>query len=260
MHPLLFMLGPIPVHTYGFLIALGFLCGLQILKKLAIREKFNVDRILDLAFSSLIVGMVGARLLFIVTRFDSFFRHPLDMFKLWEGGLVFFGGPLLVVPFIVWRCKVMKLPLWSFGDIGVFTLVLTHSFGRLGCLAAGCCYGKPTGTSYGVRLYSELVDPQLRGIPLHPTQLYESGALFILLGILYWIYQHKKFDGQVLLSYFLLYPIIRSIIEVYRGDSIRGFVIEDVLSTSQFISIVIFTITAVLFVRRYRTATRLRQS
>ena len=119
-------------------------------------------------------------------------------------------------------------------------LVVAHAFGRLGCLGAGCCYGRPTTEPWGIKLFSDLVDPSLQGVPLHPTQLYESVSLFILFGGMLYIFKHRRFLGQVGLTYFMIYPIIRSIIEIYRGDSIRGFVIDNVLSTSQFISILVF--------------------
>jgi len=94
------------------------------------------------------------------------------------------------------------------------------------------------------------VDESLRGVLLHPTQLYEAGALVILFAGLLWIFRHKSFDGQVVLTYFMAYPIIRSIVEIFRGDLIRGFVIDGVLSTSQFISILVFLVaTAALIFR-----------
>jgi phosphatidylglycerol:prolipoprotein diacylglycerol transferase len=165
---------------------------------------------------------------------------PVDMLRVWEGGLVFFGGPLAVVPFVIWYVKRHPLPIWRTMDAMGPGLVINHAFGRLGCLAAGCCYGKPTGSDFGIRLYSPLVDRELQGIPLHPTQIYEGVALFILFLGLLWVHKRRQFDGQVTLTYFIVYPIIRSIVEVFRGDLIRGFVIQDVLSTSQFISLLVF--------------------
>jgi phosphatidylglycerol:prolipoprotein diacylglycerol transferase len=250
MHPLLVNIGPIPIHTYGFLIAIGFLVAIFVLKRLAYRAKLDVERILDLAFWCLLIGFMGARALFVITRLSYFVSNPIEIFKVWEGGLVFFGGPIAVVPFVIWYLRKHKLPLWKTMDVLAPPLVIAHAFGRLGCLAAGCCYGKPTGTSFGVKLYSDLVDRQFQGIPLHPTQLYESAALFVLfLGLLY-VSKKKVFDGQVALTYSLIYPIIRSIIEIFRGDIVRGFIIEDVLSTSQFISILVLLIAGtVLFYR-----------
>ncbi len=250
MHPLLLKIGPIPIHTYGFLIATGFLIALSVIKRLSIRTKLDVEKVLDLTFWSLLVGFLGARILYVITRWNSFANDPLDIFRIWEGGLVFLGGPIATIPFVIWYVRKHKLPVWKVLDVLTPGLVIAHAFGRLGCLAAGCCYGKPTGTSFGVRLYSELVERQFQGIPLHPTQLYESGSLFLLfLGLLV-VFRRKLFDGQVALTYLLIYPIIRSVIEVFRGDLIRGFVIDDVLSTSQFICIFIFIGAAIaLFLR-----------
>jgi phosphatidylglycerol:prolipoprotein diacylglycerol transferase len=148
--------------------------------------------------------------------------------------------------------KKHKLNLWKVMDVLVPGLTIAHAFGRFGCLAAGCCYGKPTGTSFGVILNSDLVDRAMQGIRLHPTQLYEASALLILFAGLIWIFKNKKFDGQVVLSYFIAYPIIRSIVEIYRGDIIRGFVVGDWLSTSQFISVLIFGVATVALIKRLR--------
>lgn len=252
MHPLLLKIGPIPIHTYGFMIALGFLTCIFVMRRLATASGLNVERMLDLAFWGLLVGLLGARALFVITQLDSFLANPLNVFKIWEGGLVFFGGILAVLPFAGWYLKKYKISYWKAMDVVMPGLAIGHVFGRLGCLSAGCCYGKPTGSSFGIKLYSDLVDKQLQGIPLHPTQLYEASSLFILfLGLLY-TFKHKKFDGQVGLTYLMAYPIIRSIIEIYRGDIIRGFVIEDILSTSQFISILVFLTALVMLVVRLK--------
>jgi phosphatidylglycerol:prolipoprotein diacylglycerol transferase len=198
------------------------------------------------------VGFVGARLLYVITQADHFASHPMDAFRVWEGGLVFFGGPLAVIPFVAWYVRRHKLALWRTMDCMIPGLVIAHAFGRLGCIAAGCCYGKPTGGDWGFRFSSELVDPALRGIYLHPTQLYESTALFLLFLGLLSVFRRKLFDGQVVLTYFMVYPVIRSIIEIYRGDQVRGFVIDGVLSTSQFISVLVFLGAAVFLARRLK--------
>lgn len=257
MHPLLVNLGPIPIHTYGFMIAIGFLTAVYTIRRLTERAGVDVDRALDLTFWILLVGFLGARVLFILTRFSYFAENPMEVFRVWEGGLVFLGGPLACVPFMVWYVRKHRLPAWRMADAMIPGLVIAHVFGRFGCLAAGCCYGKPTGSEWGVRLYSELVDKQYQGIPLHPTQIYEAVSLLCLfIGMLY-VFKKKSFDGQVILTYFMAYPIIRSVVEIFRGDLIRGFVIEDVLSTSQFISALVFiaaTITLVVRLRNVRRA------
>jgi phosphatidylglycerol:prolipoprotein diacylglycerol transferase len=256
MHPLLIELNlgfiHIPIHTYGFLIAMGFLTAIYVIRRLAVRSQVDPDLVSDLAFWLLMWGFVGARVLFVITRWDYFMANPADIFKVWEGGLVFFGGLIAATIYAFLYFKKHKLSPWRMIDILSPGLVVAHAFGRLGCMSAGCCYGKPTGEPWGIKLYSDLVDEPLRGIPLHPTQLYESACLFILFGGMLYIFKHKKFDGQVGLTYFMLYPIIRSIIEIYRGDTIRGFIIEDVLSTSQFISILVFLGALVVLLRRMK--------
>jgi phosphatidylglycerol:prolipoprotein diacylglycerol transferase len=241
MFPLLVKLGPISIHSYGFFTAVGFLSGVYFIRKLSREAKVPEEKILDVTFWGLIVGFLGARILFIITRLPEFLAHPLDMFKVWEGGLVFMGAPFALVPYIYYFSKKHRLNVWRIFDVLIPGVTLAHSFGRIGCLGAGCCYGRPTDVSWGVKLHSELVSAHLRGVPLHPTQIYEAVALFILFLGLVWTARNKKFDGQVILTYFFAYPVIRSIIEIFRGDSIRGFVIQDILSTSQFISILFVT-------------------
>ncbi len=252
MFPLLVNLGPIPIHSYGFFVATGFLASVAVIRRLARRAKISEEKILDLTFWGLIAGFGGARILFILTRLDHFSAHPLDMIKVWEGGLVFLGAPFALIPFIVWYCRKHRMGIWNTLDVLIPGVTIAHAFGRIGCLGAGCCYGKPTGGHWGVRLHSELVEESLRGVLLHPTQLYEAAALAILLGGLVWLFRNRKFEGQVILTYFLAYPMIRSIIEIFRGDQIRGFVIPGLLSTSQFISILLFSATVGVWIVRLR--------
>lgn len=253
MHPLLVKIGPLSIHTYGFMIALGFIAAMQTIKRLSTRNGLDPEKMLDMTFWSLLIGFVGARILYVWTRLDSFLLDPLSIFRVWEGGLVFYGGPIAVVPFILWFTRKHKLPLWNVLDASGPTLTIGHMFGRFGCLGAGCCYGKPTGSDWGIRLDSDLVDYTLRGIPLHPTQLYEALGLLLLFVGLIVVERRKAFAGQVALTYFMVYPVLRSIVEIYRGDLIRGFVIDDVLSTSQFISILVFLAALVVLIIRVRT-------
>lgn len=240
MHPVLLKIGPVPLYTYGFLIAVGFLFALAVIGRLSARAGLDRDRVLDLTFWSLAVGFLGARVLYILTQLEGFAADPMAIFRVWEGGLVFFGGPLAVLPFVLWYTKRFRLPLWKVMDTMIPGLVIAHVFGRMGCIGAGCCYGKPTGSDWGFRFHSDLVEAGLRGVPLHPTQLYEASALLVLfLGLLH-VSRRKAFDGQVVLTYFIVYPIIRSVVEIFRGDLVRGFVIDGLLSTSQFISILVF--------------------
>ena len=262
MHPILFELNlgfaKIPLHTYGLMIAIGFLIAVYTVRQLARKSEINPDLVSDLGFWLLMYGFVGARALFIITRWDYFMQNPTDMFRVWEGGLVFFGGLLSATAYALFFFKKHKLSPWKMIDVLSPPVVVAHAFGRLGCLGAGCCYGRPTSEPWGIKLVSDLVDPTLRNIPLHPTQLYESASLFILFAGMLYIFKNRRFYGQVGLTYFMIYPIIRSIIEIFRGDSIRGFVIDDVLSTSQFISSLVFA--GALWLLLYRLKQTEKQS
>ncbi|MEW6057786.1 MAG: prolipoprotein diacylglyceryl transferase [Bdellovibrionota bacterium] len=251
MFPVLIEIGGFPIHTYGLLIATGFLLSLWVAKRETERLGLPGEKMVDLGFWSLLIGMIGSRILYVLTRWSYYSSHPIEIFYVWEGGLVFFGGPLLNIPFFLWYTKKHKLPRWTMLDLSATSVPLAHAFGRLGCLSAGCCYGKPTGENWGIKLYSSLVEPHLHGVYLHPTQLYESASLFALFFFLRWLRVRKKFDGQLLCLYFIGYSIIRSILEIFRGDKIRGFVIENVLSTSQFISIIVILGAIALY--RYRS-------
>jgi phosphatidylglycerol:prolipoprotein diacylglycerol transferase len=241
----------VPFHTYGLMIAIGFLLGIATVRKLSQKSGMNADDNADLAFWLLVYGFLGSRILFIITRLSYFLDHPADMFKVWEGGLVFFGGLILSTAYAFYHFRKHKLNPWRMIDVLSPGLVIAHAFGRLGCFAAGCCYGRATDLPWGVSLQSELIDDSLRGIPIHPVQLYEFSALLILYFGLLRVFKSKKMDGQVGLTYFMTYPLIRSVVETYRGDSIRGFVVDGILSTSQFISILVFgAALAVLLLRR----------
>ena len=241
------------------MIALGFFAALATVRRLAPKSGLSADQMADWAFWFLIVGFLGARGLFVVTRWSDFMADPLSILKIWEGGLVFFGGPLTAIPFGVWLFRKNRLSGWKGIDVFLPSVAVAHAMGRLGCLAAGCCYGRPTDLPWGIRLSSDLVDPSHRGVPLHPVQLYEAVALLILYFGLLWLHSRKRFDGQVGLTYLLAYPILRSMIEEFRGDSIRGFVIEGLLSTSQFISILMFAVASLVLVYRLK-GLRARQS
>ncbi|MBU6374724.1 MAG: prolipoprotein diacylglyceryl transferase [Bdellovibrionales bacterium] len=259
MFPLLFQIGPFPVHTYGLMIAIGFFVSVSMIRRLSQQSGLDPQKMADFAFWFLLVGFIGARSLFVITRWSDFAADPLAIFKIWEGGLVFFGGPLLAVPFGIWMVHRSKISGWKGIDIFLPPIAIAHAFGRLGCLAAGCCYGRPTDLPWAVRLNSELVDKAHRGVALHPVQLYEAVALTLLFAGLLWLFPRKKFDGQVGLSYLLAYPIVRSIIEEFRGDSVRGFVIDGFLSTSQFISLVIFLVALIALIWRVREVNEMRK-
>jgi len=240
MHPLLLQIGFLKLHTYGLMIVIGFLLGLSLIYSQGKKEGLNPDRIVDISFWGLGLGLLGGRIVYILTRLDYFSQRPLEIFYFWEGGLVFYGGFLGGVFAFWYFSKKYKLPMLKTMDMAVPSLAIAHMWGRFGCFFAGCCFGKPApGVPWAVTFRDPLsLAPP--GIPLHPTQLYDALNAFIIFCVTMYLRNRKKFTGQLLVVYMMLYSVGRSIVEIYRGDSIRGFVIEPYLSTSQFISIFIF--------------------
>ncbi|MBI2608893.1 MAG: prolipoprotein diacylglyceryl transferase [Deltaproteobacteria bacterium] len=234
---------PIEVRSYGIMIALGFLLMLPLITRLAKKEGIHSNTFIDIAFWSLLWGLIGARILFIITNLHEYIQEPLRIFALWEGGLVFYGGLIGGALTIIFYCKKKNIPLWKMLDVAAPGVAFVHMFGRLGCVLAGCCFGKPTTLPWGISFHLEESFARPLHTPLHPTQLYEALALFFVFLLLYfYLSSRKKFDGQMVLVYFILYSIFRFTNEFFRGDEIRGFVFGWV-STSQFISLLVFGIT-----------------
>jgi phosphatidylglycerol:prolipoprotein diacylglycerol transferase len=241
MHPILFKIGPLTIRAYGVLVAAGFLLGLGLAVKQAKKEGIPPNKIVDIGFYILLSAIIGARLFFILLNISHYMKNPLDIFKIWEGGLVFYGGVLFAVPTVIWYVKKNALRIWNTADLFAPSIAIGHAIGRIGCFFAGCCYGKPVeGLPWAVTF----TDPNslaITGIPIHPTQLYESLGEFFNFFILITLRRHKSFNGQLFMSYILFYSVLRFIVEFYRGDVDRGF-ITSWLSISQGISILMFLV------------------
>ncbi len=280
MHPILIRIPGLnwPLHTYGVLIVTGFLVAMYVCHREAKRQGEMAEDVLDFAFWALLGGMIGARVVFILVNFQQYFVtqfwHPKykipSIFVVWEGGLVFYGAALGGFVAYWWFAKSRKLHMLKFADICVLGLPIAHVFGRLGCVAAGCCWGDamyhvdaagqivshiPFAAYFpeGSLAYSSLVQSEPQDVvhrmrelhttmPLFPSQLAESFGEACVFLVLLVVRSRKWFHGQVLLTYFILYPILRSTLEMFRGDAERGYVIPGVLSTSQFISLLVAAI------------------
>jgi phosphatidylglycerol:prolipoprotein diacylglycerol transferase len=240
MYPRLFELGPITVYTYGVLLAAAYLLGLQLARVRAKKRGLDPNRVLDLGIYIIISALIGAKLLLLVTDFKTFTSDPRELLTLARSGGVFYGGLILAVTVALWYIRKIGLPLWTTCDVFAPGIALGHVIGRFGCLFAGCCFGKPTTKPWGITFTDPFAAANVGtplGVPLHPTQLYEAGAEFVILLLL--LGTEKKgrgYPGRTFWLYMLLYGISRFIIEFYRGDE-RGTV--GMFSTSQFISILL---------------------
>jgi phosphatidylglycerol:prolipoprotein diacylglycerol transferase len=256
MHPILFEIGDWPVYSYGVLLALAYLAGLQLAVVRARRAGLDGARIMDLGIYLIIAALVGAKLMLVAVDFDLFRRQPRELLSLVRAAGVFYGGLLAAFAVAVILIRRYRLPLWTTTDVFAPGIALGHVVGRLGCLLAGCCYGRATDLPWGITFTDPAAAANVGtplGIPLHPTQLYEAGAeLLILVFLLATERRGRPFPGRTFWSYLLLYAISRFIIEFFRGDD-RGMVFG--LSTSQAVSLVVAPVAGAMLLKlRGRTA------
>jgi phosphatidylglycerol:prolipoprotein diacylglycerol transferase len=249
VYPELFSIGPITIYSYGVLLAASYLLGLWLAMHRAKQWGLDPTRVLDLGIYIIIAALVGAKLLLLVVDFDQFSTSPEDLLSLARSGGVFYGGLILAVVVAFWYIARHRMPFWTTCDVFAPGIALGHVTGRLGCLAAGCCYGRPTDVGWAITFTNPLAAANVGtplGIPLHPTQIYEAGAeLLILLALLATEKRGRPFAGRTFWAYMFLYAVSRYIIEIYRGDP-RGLVFG--VSTSQFISLVLAPLSIVMLV------------
>ncbi len=251
MYPLLFELGPLNIYSYGVLLGGAYFLALWYALQRARRAGLDGQRIVDLGIVGIISAVIGAKLMLLVVDFDRYAADPSQLLALVQAGGVFYGGLLLSVPMCWWYIRRNGLPLWTTCDLFAPGIALAQGVGRMGCLLAGCCYGRPTEAPWGVTFSNTLAAANSGtplGVALHPTQAYESAAALLILGVLLagerrW----RAFPGRTFWTYLLLYGAARIVIELFRGDP-RGMVF-DTLPTSQFVSALIVPASVVMLVR-----------
>jgi len=239
---------PFTIHTYGVLLALAFLAGLLIVSWQARKAGMDAGRLTDMAVWVLIAGLLGAKLMLLVVEWDHYFRNPRDLLSLLRSGGVFYGGLLGGIAVAWYYVRRYKLPGWRTADVLAPGLILGQAIGRLGCLASGCCYGRPTSVPwaltfadiYAAREFGTPVDT-----PLHPSQVYESLANFLIFLLLIWLAPRKRFHGQVILTYVVLYSGARFVLEFFRGDPAR-WTFSKVLSDAQIVGIILLLAVALV--------------
>lgn len=263
MYPELFRIGSFPVTTYGIWLALGMLFALFAASRLAARDGLKRDNIYDLGLWTLVGGLVGSKVLmfFVEENVQVFTLDFLRSGGVFYGGLI--GGFLAVVVIV----RYYKLPFWKVADAFAPAVALGQAFGRQGCFAAGCCWGKPTDLPWGVH-FSKLGN-EYTGVPiygpdggdlhLHPTQLIESFTMLAVFGLLFWLHRRKKFDGQILIAYGIIYSIFRFSVEFIRDDprgDLFGLTTLTGLSTSQIVSLIVAASSVIFMIWRLRSVSR----
>ncbi len=246
-----------PVSTYGLLLAIGFILALWIIARLAEQDGLPKNRIYDLGLYILASALIGAKVLMVITEWNEFgdWRRVFSLDVLRSGG-VYFGGFLIAVAVSIILMRMWHLPWRKTADAFAPGIALGHAVGRLGCFSAGCCWGKPTTSWIGVK-FTEKAN-ELTGVPIDvalvPTQLIEALANALIFVFLLWLRKRRAFDGQIIFAYLMVYSVARFTIEFWRDDP-RGWVFG--LSTSQFISLLIFPLAlALMLYYRRRSQTQ----
>lgn len=253
MHPILFEYGRIHLYTFGVFVALAFTAGMWIGGREAKRFGVDPEAFHDLCFTILISAILGARLFFVLVEWQHFLAHPLKIFAIWEGGLVFYGGFVGAALAALWYVRRHKLSVWDTADAVAPGLVLGQAIGRLGCFFAGCCYGAACDLPWAVTFH----DPRRAGdvplgVPLHPTQLYEAAGNLAVFALLYVVQgPRRRFSGQLFGTYLATYPVLRFLVECFRSDP-RGAL--GPLSTSQALGIPIFLFGLWVLAKRRKSA------
>jgi phosphatidylglycerol---prolipoprotein diacylglyceryl transferase len=235
MYPILLKIGPLHIFTYGFFLALAFLGAIAMCGREARRMGVQPNLIYDLCFYIVLAALAGSRLLHVLLEFPYFLAHPLEIFAMWKGGLAFQGGLILSL-IVAWIFMYRhQMPIWGTFDILAVGSPLGQFIGRIGCFMAGCCYGRSCELPWAVT-FNHPETLALRGVPLHPAQLYESFLALGVFGFMLWFRYRKKFEGQLIGTYLLLAGLVRFAVEFFRADE-RGPILFAGMVTTQVIAL-----------------------
>lgn len=253
MHPVLIRLGPLSLPTYGVLVAAGYLTAILWLKRQLGFMRLTEDQFWKILYGVFAGAILGGKFLYLLVEYKAVASGELGIFRDFRYGFVFFGGFLGAV-LLGGRIARRVGDFRVISDYFMTALPLGHAIGRLGCLAAGCCFGRPTRLPWGISLggHPESITPSpLWGIPLHPTQIYESLGnavvfLFLSRSVLPRVRGGKLPTGSAFLGYTICYSFLRFVVEFFRGDD-RGLLAG--LSTSQWIAAAAFAASVALLTR-----------
>lgn len=237
MYPVLFSGGSITIFSYGFMIALGLLCVFMLVKRHGVQCGMSSDKIIDCIIMTTCAGIAGARILYII-RFSEYYRNDLlGIFRIWEGGLILYGGTIMALFFLYVYSIRVKKNFFELTDMLVPYFVFVQGFGRIGCFLNGCCGGKTTDSIFGVCF------PHMLSA-VHPTQIYSALYCFIIAAVLWMLAQKKRQKGCITTVYFLLYSVARFLVEFLRVNDPVVFGFTD----AQIISFVLFVAASGVFI------------
>lgn len=257
MFPKVFTLGNFFLPTYGVLVALGFLAGNWIAMRQARRLKLNPELVSNLAVYCALAGLAGAKLFMFALDFQYYasdLRHLFSFDTFLSAG-VFYGG-LIGALLTAWLyVRAQHLPGWTVADALAPGAALGHAIGRLGCFAAGCCWGAHCDRPWAVTFLSgdaHAITGVPLGVPLHPTQLYESFGTFAVFGLLMWRARIAHAPGAILGWYLASYAAVRLVTETFREHQ-EALPFGGFLTWTQWISLVLL-LAGLGLIRRRKTS------
>ncbi len=212
MMPELIHIGPVVVHTYGFMWMVGIGLGLWRAVRIAPRYGIRADDLFDLTFVMVLFGILGGRVAYVITRWSLYQDDPMGAFRIWEGGMSFFGGFALAIAAGVWMGYRRRLPAWKIADLSAPSVALGYAIARIGCFAAGCCYGAPTDLPWAVTFPGHTE-------ACHPTQIYSTMMNLIIFGILLLLEKRPRSEGQLFGWFLILHGVYRFINEFFRAGA-----------------------------------------
>ncbi|MBS1985720.1 MAG: prolipoprotein diacylglyceryl transferase [Bdellovibrionales bacterium] len=250
MFPILFRIGDAALYSYPLLFSLAYFVGLFVWQSEGRRYGLKGEAQVSLSLGTIFSGLLGARLLFLLTQWRSVLGGELQVWALWEGGLVFLGGFVAGFLYLLWSMPRWKIPYAVGFDTLAPALAWAHAVGRLGCFANGCCHGRRCDLPWAVTYSNPLSVARPLGTPLHPSQLYEALGL-VLLG--WWLMKNNRRPSSsqrwaTRHLYLMGYGVLRFAVEFTRGDVLRGEWLA--LSTSQWISLGLIFAAVLLDLRR----------
>ena len=256
MHPRLFTSSFFVLHTFGVFLAAAYLAALWWLTRGVRREGMNAERATGLGLWIIIGAIAGAKILMILRSLPEYVAHPSDLwsFSTVQSAGDFYGGFIgALIAAMIFFARHPEIPRWRMADLCGPAIALGQAIGRIGCFMAGDDYGSPTHLPWAVTFRdpdaAEIGGAPL-GIALHPVQIYESLACLAIFLFLVWLARRKRFEGEIILAYAVLYAIARFMLEYVRGDADRGFIFGGLFSTSQAIAIVVLAACVPLFIIR----------
>lgn len=257
MWPVLLRLGGFTLHTYGLLVATGFLLGIFVAQRMAKRFGLDPDRIFNLAVYLALGAIVGAKLFLVLQDWRFYFHNPGAFLsaEFWQSAGIFYGGVIVALAVLTWYVRGQRMRWLAVGDAVAPGVAIGHAIGRLGCFSAGCCWGKPTALFFGVTFTSVYAHNTV-GVPLHvplfPTQLMEAAAEAIIFLLLLRLARRRAFEGELVAFYLVAYGVVRYLVDFLRAYEPEAMLFHGFMTAGQLTSLCMIALAVGIWVHQRR--------